>query len=88
MTREQPAVAEEHVAQIWKEVLGAPDAPPEATFFELGGQSISAVRIAARIEEEIGVSVDIGDLFEDPDLTTFIRDVLAKARATADSSRA
>lgn len=87
MTREQPAAAEEHVAQIWREVLGAPDAPPEATFFELRGQSITAVRIAVRIADEIGVNVDIGDLFEDPDLTTFVRDVLAKAATTAGSSR-
>lgn len=70
------------VAEIWRDVLRVPrDAPPEATFFELGGQSISAVRITARIEEELGVEVDMGDLFEDPDLATFTRDITAKVGA-------
>ena len=70
------------VTAIWRDVLRVPDgAPAEATFFELGGQSISAVRITARIEEELGVEVDMGDLFEDPDLPTFIRDITARAGA-------
>jgi hypothetical protein len=30
------------------------------------------------VEDELGVSVDVGDIFEeDPDLPTFLRDVLA-----------
>ncbi|OLE21866.1 MAG: phosphopantetheine-binding protein [Catenulispora sp. 13_1_20CM_3_70_7] len=70
------------VAAIWRDVLRVPDGtPPEATFFELGGQSISAVRITARIEEELGVEVDMGDLFEDPDLATFTRDIAVRAGA-------
>ncbi|GAA1997218.1 phosphopantetheine-binding protein [Catenulispora subtropica] len=72
------------VAAIWNDVLRVPDgAPAGATFFELGGQSISAVRITARIEEELGVEVDMGDLFEDPDLATFIRDITARSGAGA-----
>ncbi|MEV0001801.1 phosphopantetheine-binding protein [Micromonospora sp. NPDC050980] len=70
---------QQRIAAIWREVLGGADDRPEATFFELNGQSIAAVRIVARIEDELGVQVDMGDLFEDPDLATFTRDVLAKA---------
>lgn len=68
----------ERVAEIWAEILKMPEGQEKATFFELQGQSISAVRIAARIEDELGVPVDIGDLFEDPDLNTFVSGVLAK----------
>ena len=76
------AEIERRVAAIWNEVLGVPEGTPAtATFFELSGQSISAVRIVARIEDEIGVLVDMGDLFEDPDLPAFARDVVAKAGA-------
>jgi hypothetical protein len=39
------------------------------------------VRIVARVQEEIGVQMDLGDLFEDPDLATFTRDIVAKAEA-------
>lgn len=73
--------AGQRIEQIWKDVLGVAEIQPRATFFELGGQSVSAVRIAARIEEELGVTVDMGDLFEDPDLETFVRDVVAKLPA-------
>jgi acyl carrier protein len=67
------------VEEIWRDVLGMPDGRHDATFFELQGQSISAVRIVTRIEDELGVSVDVGLLFEDPDLKTFAREVVARA---------
>ncbi|SEE45445.1 Phosphopantetheine attachment site [Amycolatopsis lurida] len=55
----------------------------EDTFFELGGQSVTAVFVVERIEAEFGVSLDIGDLFEDPDLATFTQDVLSRSRKAA-----
>ncbi|HEV7980536.1 phosphopantetheine-binding protein [Amycolatopsis sp.] len=77
------STAAEHIEQIWKDVLKVREIPTDATFFELRGQSISAVRIAARIEDELGVQIDMGDLFEDPDLATFTRDVVAKLAGSA-----
>ncbi|HEX6873066.1 MAG TPA: phosphopantetheine-binding protein [Micromonosporaceae bacterium] len=71
---------ERRVGEIWKDVLGVSDDKAGATFFELQGQSISAVRIVARIEDELGVRVDVGILFEDPTMSTFIRDVVATAQ--------
>ncbi|MFC7613497.1 phosphopantetheine-binding protein [Actinokineospora soli] len=54
------------------------------TFFELGGESISAVRLVSRIEEELDVWIDVGDIFEeDPTLATLIATVEAKADAAA-----
>ncbi len=67
------------VTEIWRDVLGAQPGQDEATFFELSGQSIAAVRITARVEDEVDVEIDIGELFEDPDLPTFVALVLAKA---------
>lgn len=66
-----------HVTAIWTDVLGPGSDRPGATFFELKGQSIAAVQIAAAIEEQLGVALDIGALFEDPDLETLTRLVLA-----------
>lgn len=73
------AEIERRVTEIWRDVLGARPGQDDATFFELSGQSIAAVRMTARVEDEVGVLVDIGDLFEDPDLPGFIELVLAKA---------
>ncbi|MBM2620131.1 phosphopantetheine-binding protein [Actinoplanes sp. LDG1-06] len=65
---------ERRIAGIWRDVLGTGDA---GTFLELHGQSISAVRIVARIEDELGLDVDVAVLFDDPDLPAFIDAVLA-----------
>ncbi|MEO9240674.1 MAG: phosphopantetheine-binding protein, partial [Jatrophihabitantaceae bacterium] len=48
---------EERIFQIWKDILNMPDGRQDATFFELQGQSISAVRIAGRIEDELGIAI-------------------------------
>ncbi|MEY9927530.1 acyl carrier protein [Catenulispora sp. GP43] len=80
-TQQQPATADvaQRLAAIWTDVLGPGSDRPGATFFELNGQSIAAVRIAAAVEEQLGVTLDIGDLFEDPDLETLTRDILARS---------
>jgi acyl carrier protein len=69
----------QQVEKIWQDILRAPHGSRDATFFELQGQSISAVRIIARIEDELGIGVDVGILFDDPDLYTFTHEVLSQA---------
>ena len=74
---------EQKVIQIWTDVLEMPAGRTSATFFELKGDSISAVRLVARVEDELGVSIDVGDIFEeDPDLPKFLQEVLTAAEAT------
>lgn len=72
---------EEKVSAIWNELLGAEAARQEdATFFELSGESISAVRMVARVEEDLGVLIEVGDIFEeDPTLSSFIGLVAERA---------
>ncbi|WP_150238148.1 acyl carrier protein [Nocardiopsis quinghaiensis] len=71
-----PAFVSRAVADIWHEVLGTNHERPGASFFELGGESIKAVRLTSRITEELGVEMEVGDLFEeDPDLTDLTRTV-------------
>ncbi|MEU5903157.1 phosphopantetheine-binding protein [Micromonospora sp. NPDC047527] len=82
------STVEKCVAAIWSDVLRMPPDRPEATFFELQGQSISAVRIITRIEDELGVVVDVGLLFEDPDLTAFTAAVVAASRPGQDAQAA
>lgn len=68
--------------EIWKDVLAVEDGQEEFSFFELNGESIAAVRLVSRVEEELGIWVDVGDIFEeDPNLESFARSVLAKADA-------
>ncbi|WP_309111999.1 alpha/beta fold hydrolase [Saccharothrix sp.] len=71
------------VAEIWREVLGVTEEQDGQTFFDLDGQSISAVRITALIKDRLGIEVDIADLFEDPDLAGFVRLVTARSTRPA-----
>ncbi|RKR92930.1 phosphopantetheine binding protein [Micromonospora pisi] len=77
-----PAVESEvltRVREIWSEVLGVP-CPPDGTFFALGGHSLAAFWIVARIEQDYGVSVDPAGLFEDPDVRRFAAQVADRVR--------
>lgn len=63
-----PAIAERlkvELAEMWREVLGAGDAPgDEVDFTELGGNSLQAARIAARTRKSYGVDLTVGELFD------------------------
>jgi acyl carrier protein len=81
-----PSALREQVERIWQDVLDMPAGRRDLTFFDLQGQSISAVRLVARIEDELGVAVDVGLLFDDPDLATFTRAVVAAMDTTGATS--
>lgn len=86
-SQQQPVLSAAEIARrvsaIWTDVLGPGSDRPGATFFELNGQSVAAVQIAAAIGEQLGVTLDLGDLFEDPDLQTVTRVVLATSGGSA-----
>ncbi|MFI6967228.1 amino acid adenylation domain-containing protein [Streptomyces sp. NPDC050255] len=55
---------EEALALLFAEVLGAAAVGPDDAFFDLGGTSLLAVRLVARVREEFGPGLTIGSLFE------------------------
>ncbi|WP_295044821.1 amino acid adenylation domain-containing protein [uncultured Paracoccus sp.] len=55
------------LSRLYAEVLHLPSPPgAEADFFALGGDSLSAVRLCLRIEEETGHDPGLGAIFEHP----------------------
>ncbi|NDI46792.1 SDR family NAD(P)-dependent oxidoreductase [Goekera deserti] len=58
--------AEETIRAIWMELLGIDDVGMDDDFFELGGDSLVALRVLARIREETGTELPFDDLFEAP----------------------
>ncbi|MER5705316.1 amino acid adenylation domain-containing protein [Micromonospora sp. NPDC002296] len=54
------------VAAVWRDVLGVPVTGPDADFFDLGGDSLLAVRCAARLTAATGVPVPPAALFDHP----------------------
>ncbi|SEL32410.1 AMP-binding protein [Streptacidiphilus jiangxiensis] len=56
--------AEELVAAVWSGVLGCGPLGPEADFFLLGGHSLHALRVAARLSATVDVEIPVRVLFE------------------------
>jgi amino acid adenylation domain-containing protein len=52
------------IAAIWSEVLGLDAVDGDADFFELGGDSLAAVRMLFALEERMSVQVSFSDFLE------------------------
>ncbi|MBA4010670.1 MAG: hypothetical protein C0481_02275 [Phenylobacterium sp.] len=59
------------LAAIWSDILGVSGIAPEDDFFALGGHSLNAVRMIARVRKDFGASIPLGKLFEGPRLEAF-----------------
>lgn len=72
------------LAQIWREVLNAERVGRTDHFFEMGGHSLAAVRVATRVAERLARDVPVRALFEAPVLSQYAQRVLAATPAAAD----
>ncbi|HEX3131505.1 MAG TPA: non-ribosomal peptide synthase/polyketide synthase, partial [Thermoanaerobaculia bacterium] len=59
-------LAEVRLAEIWSDLLGVETVGANSHFFDLGGHSLMAARVASRLRSELGVDVPIRTLFEAP----------------------
>ena len=64
---------EGRLRELWLEVLQLRDVGPEDHFFDVGGNSLLAVRLFARIEDEFGIRLRISKLFEAPTVRALAR---------------
>jgi acyl carrier protein len=51
-------------ASVWAELLGAGEFSADDNFIELGGNSLLATILATRLQEELGIAIDIQDIFQ------------------------
>ncbi|NNE11592.1 MAG: KR domain-containing protein [Ilumatobacter sp.] len=54
------------MASIWCDLLGDDTIGPDDDFFDLGGHSLIAIRLMARIHTEVGVRLQLAAIFEAP----------------------
>ncbi|VVT32020.1 conserved hypothetical protein [Sphingomonas aurantiaca] len=78
---EPDGAVETRVAAIWSEVLGLKRIGATTPFFEVGGDSLRAIRVLTRINAEFGAALSIGAFFTAPT-------VRAMAAALAPTSKA
>ncbi|WP_434023872.1 condensation domain-containing protein, partial [Rhodococcus sp. (in: high G+C Gram-positive bacteria)] len=65
-SRDPATESEIAIAKVWGEVLGIDRVGAEDSFFALGGNSLVATRVIARVNEALGSSLAIRELFEEP----------------------
>lgn len=58
--------AQEVLCAVFAEVLGVPQVGIDDSFFELGGQSLSAMRLISQVRSRLGVELPIAVLFDAP----------------------
>jgi yersiniabactin nonribosomal peptide synthetase len=63
------SVTEQAVAEIWQDLLQVAEVSRDTGFFELGGDSLTAIRVAQRIDRRFGVELTLRQLFDHPTLT-------------------
>jgi len=77
---------EKKVAEIWSEVLGIPDIGVEKDFFALGGHSVLAARIFAKIEGAFGARLPLAVLLQAPTIARLSEAIDGKKWESAWSS--
>ena len=75
--------AETLVAQVFAELLDVDRVSVTDSFFDLGGNSLSAMRLAARASDALGVTVSVRDVFTAPS----VRELVAAVSGTAPRCR-
>ncbi|MEM7350597.1 MAG: non-ribosomal peptide synthase/polyketide synthase, partial [Acidobacteriota bacterium] len=74
---------EKRLVEIWREVLDREQLGVDENFFDLGGHSLRAIKVASRVRREFGVEVPMRELFEAPTIAGLAAAV-EKAMARAD----
>jgi amino acid adenylation domain-containing protein len=73
------------MAKIWREILGIGEVGVDQNFFDLGGHSISATLVAARLRREFGIELPLRDIFVYPTIAQLAEIVVERQLASADS---
>ncbi|QNP66633.1 non-ribosomal peptide synthetase [Streptomyces genisteinicus] len=74
------------VAAVWAEILGLPEIDCSANFFAMGGTSLLGAQLVRRLRADLGLVVDLIDLFESESvdgLVAFLGDASAGSGAGA-----
>ncbi|GAB85175.1 amino acid adenylation domain-containing protein, partial [Gordonia rubripertincta] len=64
--------AEERVAAVFATLLDVERVSVTESFFDLGGNSLSAMRLVARVSDALGVQVGIRDVFDAPSVRELV----------------
>jgi len=78
-------LVELRLSQIWADLLDLAWVPVNADFFQVGGSSLSAIRLLARIEQQMGVRIPLAQLFQGAHIES-LASIVRQGRAPAAES--
>ena len=81
------AETEATLAKIWSEVLHLPQVDHDANFFEIGGDSLKAMEVIARLSDVLQVDLPLIAFFEQPTVR-HLADVLSKEQESTEDTLA
>lgn len=74
---------EQQLAELWKAALGTRSVSRHDNFFDLGGHSLTALKLIARINRTFGQDFALSDLFENPSVARFAALMPGRASSSA-----
>lgn len=72
--------------EIWELIIHRPVDEDQDFFLELGGDSLKAMELVDAIQDEFGVDIDVGDLFENPTPQLMCSSVSARHKSARNDS--
>jgi non-ribosomal peptide synthetase component F len=76
---------EQTLAGIYAQILGVERVGVDDSFFDLGGNSLLAMRLATRIGTELGVDVPVQTIFDEPTVARLAQKIRPQAEQPAES---
>ncbi len=76
------------MAALWREILAVGQVGPDDDFIALGGQSIKALRLLARVDEAFDVQLDLAEVLSNPTLLAVTNLVSAAQEGAAQDGNA
>ena len=78
---------EEMLARVWSSALGVDQVGVRDNFFEIGGDSLLAIRVVDAIKSSSGISVNVADLFRHATVAELAESLSDSAQASEISQR-
>lgn len=73
MSPAPPAPTAERLREIWCELLGLADVDDDASFFDLNGKSVDAIRLINRIRSDFGLAITVRTVIEAPTVARLVQ---------------
>ena len=74
------------LAEIWESLLQVDRVGVKDNFFDLGGHSLLAIRLAARVDRDLGKHLSLASVFQSPTIEGLARELRDQKGGRQDSS--